>query len=94
MCACRCPQMCVHVSMCARVHVCESRYEHVGLQKCIRVPVSRRGLEEEACMWGSGPSSGAVCRLASIPQEVSRWRKRATGRVWVEKASGLFSRWP
>lgn len=35
----------------------------------------------------------AVGKLASMPREVSRWRKRATVRVWVKEVSELFTGW-
>lgn len=78
----------------ARVHVCVSMYKYVGMHKCIHVPVSEMGGWRRWLVCRAGDRQGAICRLASMPQEVSRWRKRATVRVWVKDASGLFTKWP
>lgn len=84
----------MHVSVNARVHGCVSVYERVGVSKCSHMPVSGRG---GACVQSRSqaePCSGTGYRLASMPQEISRWRERATESVWVREASGLFTRWP
>lgn len=88
----------MHVSVDARVHECVSMYQCVCVHKCSHVPVSGRGLGEWlVCRTRDRQGlacSGAGCRLASMPQEISRWRERATVRLWVREASGLFTRWP